>query len=242
MNIHSYFSGFLLSAVSVLAFAAPNALTGIKFEEGEADLAKEVVLQLTIEDGGKDTYCGLRINWGDGTERKYRIGADAEIKPPFRISYKYATEGVKAITTTGEFMSRGLKSLPACEGSLTTTIKIIDFSKLKKERALEEAAKRAEDDQRALARKALLANEELVRQNRILTEQKAALEKEKQEAEIIRLRAELDKARQQAARNVQQKPAANPSVSTAGKPPVKIDTNDVKPPALPQKREGDWQM
>lgn len=242
MNILSYFSGFLLSALSALAFAGPNVLSGIKFEESEADLAKEVVLQLTIEDGGKDTYCGLRINWGDGTERKYRIGADAEIKPPFRVSHKYSTEGVKAITTTGEFMSRGLKSLPACEGKLTTSIKIIDFSKLKKEQALEEAAKRAEEDRRALERKTRLANEELVRQNRILTEQKAALEKEKQEAEIIRLREELEKARQQAARNVQQKPAANTSAPTVGKPAVKMDMNDAKPPVPPQKREGDWQL
>jgi|GEM_PF-6735290 len=242
MNIALSFSAFLFSVVSTVAIAAPNALTSIKFENSEADLAKEVVLQLAIEDGGKDTYCGLRINWGDGTERKYRIGMDAEIKPPFRISHRYTTEGVKAITATGEFMSRGLKSLPACEGTLTASIKVIDFSRLRQEQALEEAAKKSEANRRALERNVRLENEELSRQNRILTEQKAALEKEKQDAEIMRLRAELEKARQQAARTVQQKPAEKPSAVTAGKQPGKIDRIDGKPALPPQKREGDWQM
>ena len=181
-----------LFCLPVLANA--NDLANIEFNNKEVDLANEVVLQLTFKGDTDSIYCGLLIHWGDGQAIKYRIGA--EVKPPFTIRHKYSSEGVKTVSVKGEFMARGLKSLPACEGAHTASIKVIDLAKVEREKSLLEAARVAEDYRRKAELDAQSAKEELERQGRELAEQRKALEIERKNAEIARLKMELEKAKQ----------------------------------------------
>ncbi len=212
------------------AVANANNLTNIKFSINEVDLDNEVVLQLTLVEDVNPIYCGLLINWGDGRLTKYRIGADAEIKPPFTIRQKFSSEGVKNISAKGELMIRGLKTLPPCQGVHTTSIKVVDFARIEKEKSILETARKAEDGIRAAALEAQLAREELDKQR--LAEQKQAREIERQNAELMQLRAELEKSKQQE-RNASQR-------TSPERASIKTEPVGSMPAAKTQKNENIW--
>ena len=212
------------------AVANANNLTNIKFSINEVDLDNEVVLQLTLVEDVNPIYCGLLINWGDGRLTKYRIGADAEIKPPFTIRQKFSSEGVKNISAKGELMIRGLKTLPPCQGVHTTSIKVVDFARIEKEKSILETARKAEDGIRAAALEAQLAREELDKQR--LAEQKQAREIERQNAELMQLRAELEKSKQQE-RNASQR-------TSPERASIKTEPVGSLPAAKNQKNENIW--
>lgn len=75
-------------------------------------------LKLLIDfTSGGSMWCGLQVNWGDGAIRDLRIGDDNLKTSPIAIEHAYDASGNFLISVKGQFLSRGLKSAPACDVS-----------------------------------------------------------------------------------------------------------------------------
>jgi hypothetical protein len=118
-----------LTAFHIIAAAAMLAtpftvraqtLTGVRLETPQAQSGKPVVILVEIDKGQNETIsCGANINFGDGNTRDLRIeGATF----PFRVDHVYAAPGSFAIAVEGKGLTRGLRSLGACRGSVRSTV------------------------------------------------------------------------------------------------------------------------
>lgn len=109
--------GFALAFASTLAQAQSGGIGAIKVEPSPARAGQEVKITISAE-GEAPTFCGMEVNFGDGSEkRKVKIGSDHH-KFPVTIAKTYDKPGTYTIKADGQKITTHLK----CLGKTTTQL------------------------------------------------------------------------------------------------------------------------
>ncbi len=168
---------------------------------------EDFAFQITLRSTGQMAYCGLRIDYGNGSVQDVRIESDAGLTQSLQA--RYASPGRYTITARGRTLVRGLKTLAACSGEKSFTVNVSDpaVEQMKqelertrqeiKERDEREARNREEQLRRREAEAARLEQE--VRQREAQTRQMEADLRRKEE-EVRRRDEEVRRATQEAER------------------------------------------
>ena len=72
-----------------------------------------VTAQFDLSHMGQD--CGLLVKWGDGTEKKIRVGRDVNEKD-FTVTHLYSNGGGYIFEVEGSTIKKGLGTVFACQG------------------------------------------------------------------------------------------------------------------------------
>lgn len=87
--------------------------------------------------GPERPYCGLTIDYGDGSRQDVRAGENGPGDFPIRVNHVYSNPGEYAIKVEGKFLARGFFSASACRGSVTSvSVRVFDA---RAEREMEES-------------------------------------------------------------------------------------------------------
>lgn len=112
-----YALGFALAFASTLALAQQGSIGAIKVEPSPARAGQEVKITISAE-GDAPTFCGMEVNFGDGSaKRKVKIGSDNN-KFPVTIAKTYDKSGTYTIKADGQKITTHLK----CLGKTTTQL------------------------------------------------------------------------------------------------------------------------
>ena len=108
----------LILTLSALCGAEVRAqrLRDAQWDRTQVDVTQEAVLRITLDKAGAATWCGLRVDFGNGTGRDIRVGDKGDADLQLQVSYRYPNAGLYTVTVAGTRMVRGLKSAGACEG------------------------------------------------------------------------------------------------------------------------------
>lgn len=200
-----------------------------------------ILLEYRVKD---QNWCGVTVDYGNGSRDSIRIGHEQDTASPIRRTVTFSAVGTYTIRAEGTALSRGLRSAVPCEGSVQPLVlTVFDLAAEKeKERAAAEARMRldlerrarikAEETQREKERAAAEAQVrlEVERQARIKAEE-AQRQSEQQrramEARELDLKRKELEAREQALRREEaarrqpadRKPAAE--AAPAARPPVR---------------------
>lgn len=128
---------FLLFLVFSLQKADAQELKSLALENNNASIQSETVLLINIRPSDPN-FCGMRIEWGDGEGQDFRY--EKAISEPIKITKKYVRPGDYTISVKGKYLSRGLKSLAACNGAnLTLPIKVVDMDQVRQKNEVDRA-------------------------------------------------------------------------------------------------------
>lgn len=109
--------GFALAFASTLALAQSGGIGAIKVEPSPARAGQEVKITISAE-GEAPAFCGMEVNFGDGSEkRKVKIGGDHH-KFPVTLTKTFDKPGTYTIKADGQKITTHLK----CLGKATTQL------------------------------------------------------------------------------------------------------------------------
>lgn len=112
-----YALGFSLALAATFAFAQQGGIGAIKVEPSPVRAGQEVKITISAE-GEAPTFCGMEVNFGDGSEkRKVKISSGHE-KFPVTIAKTYDKPGTYTIKADGQKITTHLK----CMGKATTQL------------------------------------------------------------------------------------------------------------------------
>ena len=63
-------------------------------------------------------YCGLMVDFGDGSSQDVRAGENGAGDFPVRLNHVYKNPGQYTLRVEGKFLTRGLFSASSCKGGL----------------------------------------------------------------------------------------------------------------------------
>lgn len=108
--------------------AASQTLVAVELEQPVVSIEAEALLRVALErDGGGSAWCGLHIDFGNGTSRDVRVGEQGEADLRLRLAYRYPSPGLYTIRIQGRSMTRGLRSAGACAGApKTAMVRVVD--------------------------------------------------------------------------------------------------------------------
>lgn len=140
----------------------------------------------------KPVRCGLRVDWGDGSKTEARLGKD--LKPPFRFSHAYKSEGRYTVKIKGTSLGSGFSSVPACKADDSRSVHVVDSARIAREKAADE--RRAEEQKREAQRLAEAQRQK--EQQQLQAASKAAKEREAALALTREQESQAEKERQAA--------------------------------------------
>lgn len=112
-----YALGFALAFASTLALAQSGGIGAIKVEPSPVRAGQEVKITISAE-GEAPAFCGMEVNFGDGSEkRKVKIGSEHH-KFPVTLTKTYDKPGTYTIKADGQKITTHLK----CLGKTTTQL------------------------------------------------------------------------------------------------------------------------
>ena len=74
-------------------------------------------------------WCGLRIDFGNGESKDIRVGENGDKDLNFTYKHSYSNAGTYNASVVGQYMSRGLRSAPACTGNKRIYKVVVDSKK-----------------------------------------------------------------------------------------------------------------
>ena len=108
---------FAFAFASTLAFAESGGIGAIKVEPSPVRAGQEVRITISAE-GGAPEFCGMEVNFGDGSEkRKVKIGSGHQ-KFPVTLTKTFNKPGTYTIKADGQKITTHLK----CAGKATTQL------------------------------------------------------------------------------------------------------------------------
>lgn len=109
-----YALGFAFAFASTLALAQQGGIGAIKVEPSPVRAGQEVKITISAE-GDAPTFCGMEVNFGDGSKKqKVKIGSDNN-KFPVTLTKIYDKPGTYTIKADGKKVTTHLK----CPGKTT---------------------------------------------------------------------------------------------------------------------------
>ena len=226
-----------LAAATLAVFAglaSAQTITQLGFSQARVAQGTQVTLLVEFK-SDKAPWCGLNVNWGNGEEQDLRIGDDDKKASPLAVTRTFAAPGTLMVQARGKFLSRGLKSAPACEVTARPVSLVVfdqaaelaarqrEVERLQAEERVRaaaiqaEAARReAEERQRATQAQAELARREMELRQRDLAQREMELKRKELELREAELKREEEARR--AARAIPPAPAAAPAPAPAAPP------------------------
>lgn len=105
-----YALGFAFAFASTLALAQQGGIGAIKVEPSPVRAGQEVKITISAE-GDAPTFCGMEVDFGDGSgSRNIKIGSDG-VKFPVTIAKTYDKPGSYRIKAEGKKVTTHLKCL-----------------------------------------------------------------------------------------------------------------------------------
>lgn len=102
----------LLASVTVCA----QQLRDARMLATEVDVSQEATLLLSLDKTSASVWCGLRVDFGNGSDQNLRVGERGETDLQMQVRYRYPTPGLYTVRVFGAALMRGLRSVVACEG------------------------------------------------------------------------------------------------------------------------------
>lgn len=140
-----------LSCFSSFAQDSANnaaAVSAAKISEKKAEVGTPV--NVSLEFNTPQPWCGLEIQWGDGSEDTVRVGHANYNKFPLQLIHTYTAPGQFVLKVIGEQIIRGFKSASPCEGLPKQILITVESAQQKAEverasQAKEEADKKSRE-------------------------------------------------------------------------------------------------
>ena len=235
-------SALLLAGVAAMCSGLVQAQEVKSFKLAAPSVAVNTSTGMQIEFslGTNGSACGVTVDWGNGSKQDIRLGTDNLKDSPATLTQTYTNPGNYNIKLEGRFLTRGLRSVAACNVTAApVAIKVTDpvaeklaadqrAAQLAAEAALKEAAIR-EQASAARERAALAdvekAKQDLVRQQAAAREMEMDLKRKDLERREAQLRKDEDARRAAAVR-----PAAPAAVAPAPAPAAPAAPAAVRPP------------
>ena len=203
----------ILTLISLLILgpiqpAIGQELKSLALENSNPNIQIDTVLVISIAPLDPN-FCGLRVEWGDGSGQDYRLERSGS--EPIKLTKRYSRIGDFTISVKGKFLHRGLKSAAACKSeNLILPIKVVDVEQQRQKVEIDrvneqlkiEAAKRQELELR-------LREEQLKQKEAALKQKEDDLLKQKILSEI-----EAKKARDDAAKKAETEKKPDQSTPT----------------------------
>lgn len=191
-------SRLLCLAASIMLLGVLNCsvnaqtIEALRVENNPTELGESTRFQLTLKEATGTAWCGLRIEFGNGSHRDIRIGeaGTEDLKPTF--SALYASPGRYQVTAKGRNLSRGLKSAQACDGQAQLTVTVEDSQTRKLREELERRSRPPELPQPDPLKNELERKRELDNRELELKRREGELELEKQKLDLEFRRRELE--------------------------------------------------
>jgi len=139
----------ILAAVMLPVIA--GSISKIDVSENQIEKDKEFSLTLIFSNSPTPIACGLQIDWGDGKIERLRVGEGQQLAPPYKINHTYSAPNNYKVRISGEFLSRGLRSVPACDVNKEGVLSVVDSVAVKEKQIkdLAEAKLRKEREESA---------------------------------------------------------------------------------------------
>jgi len=116
-----FFTSLSMLFLATAAFAqqpTQSEINGVKIEPA-TPLTHQVVKVTVTTDSDQQTYCGLRIDFGDGEVREIKMG-DNDGKFPITVDKTYAKPGTYVVKTRGT----SIKMRGRCQGKAEATVTV----------------------------------------------------------------------------------------------------------------------
>jgi hypothetical protein len=155
----------------------------LSLENPNPNIQSDTVLVIGILPS-EPNYCGLRVEWGDGSGQDYRLEKSGS--EPIKLTKRYSRIGDFTISVKGKFLIRGLKTAASCKGQdLNLPIKVIDTEQQKQKAEIDRVSEQLKTEAAKSQQLELRLREEQLKQKESELKQKEQdLLKQKMQAEI----------------------------------------------------------
>jgi hypothetical protein len=224
----SLFQGTLLGLAMLMQVSVQaQILNSASLSKNPVPINEEFAVVVQLTPNNNTVWCGLRVEYGDGRTQEIRVGSEGFQSLPLKLTHRFVGSGEYNIRIFGRYLSRGLKSANACEGSpISVPVKVIDPAVIEAAKIREEQVLREQNERIRMRQD----EERIARERQSLEAQRKALEererqtKERELAERERALREREEAlSRKALEAAQQRPAITPAAPAArpAAPPVK---------------------
>ena len=176
--------------------AIGQELQSLSLENSNPNIQSDTVLLINILPS-EPNYCGMQIEWGDGSSQEYRLQRSGS--EPVRLTKRYSRIGDYTIIVKGKLLIRGLKTAGACKGQdLNLSIKVIDIEQQRQKLEIDRVSEQLKIEAARRQQLELRLREEQLKQKELELKQKEEeLLKQKIQAEI-----EANRLKEEAAKKV----------------------------------------
>ena len=199
----------VFSALPLLVNAQTLQRLKVDSLRAPANSSISVLIEYTPED---PNWCGLTLDFGDGTKQTIRIGHEQDKSSPLRRTKVYQAPGTYILSVEGTSLARGLRSAIACGGNpQPLTITVFDAEKERAFEAKNKARLEAEQQQRR----------ESEEQRKALDQRELELKRKELELREQALRRQEEERKQAPERRAPQPPQPAEPPQAGSRPPVK---------------------
>ena len=200
---------FLALTFGYFQLAIGQEFKALSLENPNPNIQSDTVLVISILPS-EPNYCGLRVEWGDGSGQDYRLERSGS--EPIRLNKRYSRIGDFTISVKGKLMIRGLKTAASCKGQdLALTIKVIDTEQQKQKAEIDRVSEQLKMEAARRQQLELRLREEQLKQKESELKQKEEdLLKQKMQAEIEANRLKEEAAKKANSEKKSDQPAPIP--------------------------------
>lgn len=170
----------------VLLPVKAGVISKIEISENQIEKDKEFSMTLHFAESAIPIACGLQIDWGDGKVERLRVGEGQQLPPPYKISHTYSIPNTYKLRISGEFLSRGLRSVLACEVKREGNLTVIDPVEVAKQNELKAIA-----ESERIAKAQAEAQQRQIRQAQMAAQAEEQRKLKQSEIEIIIKKASI---------------------------------------------------
>lgn len=102
--------------------AQAQALKALQVPTEAVAVGEAAFVEVELTPAGGSVWCGLRIDFGNGTTRDIRVGDNDRADLNLRVPVQYASPGDYLVKVSGRMLSRGLRSAAPCEGEARSAV------------------------------------------------------------------------------------------------------------------------
>lgn len=200
---------FLVLIFGYVYSAVGQEFKSLSLENSNPNIQSDTVLVISILPS-EPNYCGLRVEWGDGSGQDYRLERSGS--EPIKLTKRYSRIGDFTISVKGKLLIRGLKTAASCKGQdLALSIKVIDTEQQKQKAEIDRVSEQLKTEETIRQQLELRLREEQIKQKESELKQKEEdLLKQKIQVEIEAKRLKEEAAKKAAIEKKSDQPAPIP--------------------------------
>ena len=99
-----------------------QSIKGVRASAEAVEAGSMAFVEVELAPVGGSVWCGLRIDFGNGTSRDIRVGDNDRADLNLRVPVQYASPGDYQVKVSGRQLARGLRSALPCEGEARSIV------------------------------------------------------------------------------------------------------------------------